>query len=32
MFSDLRSATNGVVPGAFYVRDGDIITIPQASF
>jgi protein involved in polysaccharide export with SLBB domain len=29
---DLRRAIKGAVPGAFYVRDGDIITIPQASF
>ena len=29
---DLRRAIKGTVPGAFYVRDGDIITIPQASF
>src|ERR1043166_494188 len=29
---DLRKAIKGDVPGAFYVRDGDIITIPQAAF
>jgi protein involved in polysaccharide export with SLBB domain len=33
---DLRSATKGAikgpVTGPFYVRDGDIITVPQAAF
>ena len=29
---DLRRAIKGAVPGAFYVRDGDIITIPSTSF
>jgi polysaccharide export outer membrane protein len=29
---DLRSATRGAVTGPFYVRDGDIITIPQTAF
>jgi protein involved in polysaccharide export with SLBB domain len=29
---DLRKAIKGAVPAAFYVRDGDIITIPASSF
>ena len=29
---DLRSAMKGAVTGAFYIRDGDIITIPQSAF
>lgn len=29
---DLRSAMKGAVTGAFYIRDGDIITIPESSF
>lgn len=29
---DLRSATKGMVTGVFYIRDGDIITIPESAF
>jgi polysaccharide export outer membrane protein len=29
---DLRSALKGAVAGAFYIRDGDIITIPESAF
>ena len=29
---DLRAAMSGADTGAFYVRDGDIITIPQTAF
>ncbi len=29
---DLRSAMKGAATGAFYVRDGDIITIPESAF
>jgi protein involved in polysaccharide export with SLBB domain len=29
---DLRSAMKGAVTGAFYIRDGDIITIPESAF
>ena len=29
---DLRSAMKGPVTGAFYIRDGDIITVPQSAF
>lgn len=29
---DLRSAMKGAVTGAFYIRNGDIITVPQSAF
>jgi protein involved in polysaccharide export with SLBB domain len=29
---DLRSAMKGGVTGAFYIRNGDIITVPQSAF